>query len=332
MNKEIIEHYKTLLFTYPDTTPVLKTYAIVDSARDETLTQTIALAGLRHTDLWHNELWKNKQSHPLYLVELEKQNGLLDSLLTKHKDSVSIYFISPYTLEALQSYYSTFTHVDLEIEVNDTQKALFGFYDPNIIENYINTLYTPDKVDEFFAGVGLWLSPDIEKEDALYFAFKAKDGTVSGTHLTLSQHKEKQPPTLDFDEISLPQRLQLESYAHNVSIDHRQVKMFDEVEKTKFIDDVFEWAKDDEYDIHHNMALKKEIAFRLFDEAKQLGLQSEISIYRYIVIVLLMQTPMQQTAFYKKLRQSPDENTRQGLLDQEIWTMLKHQRRMTHGR
>ena len=234
MKKEYIALYKKLLFNLPQTTPALKTYAIVDSIRDERIKEKILFSNLNHTDLWHEELFENEQEVPLYLIELEKENELLDHLLTQHKESIATYFISPYDIETLKRYYSVFTHVNIEVEADNFQKAIFGFYDPNILSNYIQTLYNQDKIDEFFAGIAMWLSPSIEKEGELYLAFRSKAGHIDDVSLQLEPLLEEEHPMLNFEDVSLPTLANLKEYAHEIYIDQKQLAVFEEMEKRRF--------------------------------------------------------------------------------------------------
>ena len=331
MKKELITLYKKLLFNVPQTTPTLKTYAIVDSIRDEAVKEKILFSQLNHTDLWHEELFENEQEVPLYLIELEKENDLLDYLLSKHKESIATYFISPYSLETLQTYYSKFTHVNLEIEVSDFQKALFGFYDPNTLPNYIPTLYSEEKIDEFFAGIGICLSPSVEKEEELYIAFRNIDGEIEDVNLNLSNFQQEEHASLNFENISLPTLANLEDYAHEVTIDQKQLQLFDAARKIRFIDSAFLRMKEDAYDFYHDEAVNRQRAFGLFDEAKSMGIESEDGVYKYIVLGLMTLIPLSQTPIYEKLLAVPEEEAKLVLLNENLWQIIEQQRRETNG-
>jgi len=323
MTTELIELYKELLFTVPQTTHTLKTYAIVDSIRDEQVKEKILFSGCNYIDLWHEELFENEQEVPLYLVEIKKDSELLEYLLLQHKKSVATYFISPYSLETLQMYYSMFTHVNIEVEEHNSNKGIFGFYDPNILSNYIQTLYNEEKIDEFFAGTALWLVPSVEKEDELYIAFRDKDGQIEDVNLQLSNLIEEETPMFDFSNISLPTLANLEEYAHEVEIDYVQVKMFDDVEKTRFINGIFREYKEEGYTFYHSEDFNKERAFDLFDEALNLNIGKNAGIYRYILLALLVIKPMKDTNYYLKLQNSNDENSKIGLMDDYIKNILQ---------
>jgi hypothetical protein len=330
MTKELITLYKELLFNVPQTTPSLKTYAIGDSIRDEKVKEKILFSNLNHTDLWHEELFENEQEVPLYLVELEKENELLDYLLNHHQKSIATYFISPYSLETLQTYYSMFTHVNIEVEENNANKGIFGFYDPNILANYIQTLYTQEKVDEFFAGAAMWLSPSVEIETELYIAFRDKEGEVDDVSIELTSLLEEENPSFNFDNASLPTLPNLEAYAHEVNIDHTQVKMFDDVEKVKFIDDIFREYKAEGHTFYYPEEFNKELAFNLFDEAKNINILSEAGVYRYILLGLTVSRPMNELKFYGDIVNAPDEDAKIKIMD-EMMNKIIEQRRRDNG-
>ena len=323
MKKELIKLYKELLFTVPQTTPTLKTYAIVDSIRDEQVKEKILFSGLKHIDLWHEELFENELEVPLYLIELDKKNELLDYLLSQHTQSIATYFISPYSLETLQTYYSMFTYVNIEVEENNSNKGIFGFYDPNILSNYIQTLYNEEKVDEFFAGTALWLVPSVEKEDELYIAFRDKDGQIEDVNLQLSNLIEEETPMFDFNNISLPTLVNLEEYAHEVEIDYEQVQILDGFEKQKYLDEVFVRAKEDEYVFKNDEKTNREKANELFDEAKGLGVESEDGVYKYIIIALLANKPLKEFAFYGELGQVSNKDAKKEIVNETLWKTIQ---------
>jgi len=328
MKKEYLTLYKELLFNLPQTTPALKTYAIVDSIRDEAVKEKILFSGLNTIDLWHEELFENEQEVPLYLVELEQKNELLAYLLSQYDKSIATYFISPYDIDTLQSYYSMFTHVNIEIEENNFQKGIFGFYDPNILPNYIQTLYNEEKVDEFFAGVAMWLSPSVEKEDELYIAFRDKDGEVDDVNLQLAQFIKENATMLHFDDVAFPDTSYLQ--AHEVYIDQKQIAMFDDVEKVKFINDIFREYKVEGQVFYFNEERNKELAYSLYDEAKSLNIVSEAGIYRYILIGLTVLEPMNKFNFFQDIVQAHDEDTKIEMMD-KIMNDIISKRREANG-
>ena len=341
MSKKYITLQKNLLFNLPSTTPKLKTYAIVDSLRDESIREKIPWSGLDYLDLWHEDLWEFEQEVPLFLIKLEKENELTDYLLhSTEKGSVS-YCISPYRLEVLQHYYNFFTYPEIDKEgfkkygrdeptpkgMEWSRKVYFGAFASDTLPDYIETLYSEEKIDEFFAGVAMWLVPSSVQESELYIAFRDKEGQVDDVNLDLNQLLEIETPMLNFDTVSFPTIPNLEDYAHEVTLDLKQMELFEQRHRRKFIDNVFYWAQKEGYTFYHPKEFNKQRALELFSEANTLGLESEDAVYKYIIYALLVLKPMQETTVYQKLRQMPNEETKTALLTQEIWKILQFQRR-----
>jgi len=341
MKKALLNLYKKLLFDVPSTTPSLKIYAIVDSLRDESVKEKIPWSGLNYLDLWHEDLWEYEQEVPVYLVELEDDNAFTEYLLENVEKDLATYFISPYSLEVLQHYYSFFTYPEIDkkgFEVYGrtevvpkgkewSRKVYFGFYDANVLPDFIQTLYTEEKIDEFFNGVAMWLVPDSQTEDKLYIAFRHKEGYVDDVSIDLTPLLDESEARLSFDMVGFPNIPDLASYAHEVTIDFEQMKMFEQRHKRKFIDNVFFWAKEEGYIFSNTIEENKKRASILFNEANALGLKNEEAVYRYIVYALLVDRPMHETVVHQKLTHMKEENKKPQLLNQEIWRVVSFQRR-----
>jgi len=283
MTKEYIEIYKKLLFSKD-----LKTYAIIDGLRDEEINDKIFLTNLSHMTLWHDDIVDDTDETPLYLVELKKEDELLDLLLKKHEKGIATYFQTPYDLSRLQKYYSTFTYPQIEVEKDDFKKGIFGFYDPNILANYLETLYTDEKVDEFFAGIALWFTPKVEDETLAHLAYRTKRGGFESVSLMLQNFLDEENISLNFDNISLPTIENLEYYAQNRVIDNEQIKLFEKIEVEKFIDAVFEEFKENNEPFMKNEWELRNLALtQFYPKAKGLGLSTEAGIYLYILLCCL---------------------------------------------
>ena len=281
MNKQYLEIYKKLLFSKE-----LKTYAIVDGLRDEEIADKIFLTDLNHTILWDDEIIDDATETPLYLVELEQEDELVEELLNKHEKSIATYFQSPYGLEALQRYYSTFTYPKIELEEADFKKGIFGFYDPNILPNYLETLYNEEKTDEFFVGIALWLTPRVEDESLAHFEFRTKRGNFKSVSLVLENFLEEENIALNFDNISLPSVENLDNYVQNRVIDHRQIELFEKVEIETFVEAVFvEFEENKEAFMYDEMVLKALSMNKFYPRAKELGFE----IYYFILLCCLNQ-------------------------------------------
>jgi len=327
MIETITTLYDDLLFTLPSTTPPLKVYAIADSARDESLKERILASDIAYLDLWHEELWENELSYPLYLVELKAKDPLTGYLLSKHTECIATYMISPYSLQTLQSYYSMFTYVDIEIQEAEPQKGIFGFYDPNILPNYIQTLYSQEKIDEFFAGVTMWLVPDVKDIRRLYIAYRDKDHThIEDVWLDLEPFLHKSSPSLNFDSVTFPTEPNLDLYTHDVVIDYRQIEIFDKMEQEKFVNGVLEEFEIEGYLFHRGKEANRELAFNLFHEAKDIGILSEAGIYRYILLGLTALKPMRELVYYQHIADASNEEAKIEIMDQIISEIISIRR------
>ena len=122
----------------------------------------------------------------------------------------------------------------------------------------------------------------------------------------------------------------LEEYVHEVSIDYVQVKMFDDVEKTRFINGVFREYADKGYTFYHHNEFNKERAFTFFDEAKYLGFISEAGKYKYILLALLVSKPIAELEIYSQLVLPSTEEHKIDMLDTLI-TNIMEKRRIANG-
>ncbi len=329
MKKELLELHKALLFTVPLTTPTLKTYAIMDTTGDESIYEKMLYSGLDYVDLWHEDLWDHEFETPLSLVELEKDNDFTDYLLNSHENQLAIYFISPYDIDTLQQYYSKFNYplfyVDTE-KFQGMEHIYLYFYKADILPNYINTLYTSEKTDEFFAGVALWLVPDAYEGTELYIAFRDKDGEVDDVNLELELFKDEPSPMFNFDNVSFPNIPNLADHAHNIILDEEQFRLFKEQKRLRFVENTFEWAKDEEYNFSHSQELNTQRALHLFDESVSIGIESELGSYRYIVYGLLLLKPIQETPLFEQLKNLNDEDEKIEALGLSIWNITRKER------
>ena len=135
---------------------------------------------------------------------------------------------------------------------------------------------------------------------------------------------------LNFDDVSLPTVPDLEAYAHEVSIDAKQMQLFDLLEKQKFIDTLMLELRKDGYLNDRNKRAVKEKALRLFDEAKHFNIQTQAGMYYYIFLALLLSKPIEQSRYYTQLLNLKEEEEKITLLKKEIRQILE-QRRIKHG-
>ena len=326
MKKELIELYKELLFELPKTTPALKTYAVVDSLRCKAmeLKKELLISNLDYVDLWHPKIEENEQAVPLYLVELKKESDVLAYLLSHHEEKVATYFISPYDIKTFQRYYSRFTYPLIEIEENDFREGVFGFYDPTILSDYMQTLYTQEKVDEFFAGIAYCFAPSFEDETKLYMAWRDLNGKLDDVSLLLKNFLEVKEPSLDFERVSLPNIENLNAHVDDRELDFMQVKMFDDMTLTHFINKILTEYDEEGISLPLEEEAKVKKAYTLVKEAQKIGLSSEASFYRYVLLGLLISDPLNSYQFYCDLEEEHDELKKIAIIDVIVQDVLNY--------
>ena len=324
MKKELIELYKELFFELPKTTPSLKTYAVIDSIRAKAmeLKKLLLISNLDYVDLWHPQIEENSQAVPLYLVELEKESEVFTYLLNNHEEKIATYFITPYDLKTFQRYYSRFTYPRIEIEEDDLREGVFGFYDPTILRDYLNTLYTQEKVDEFFAGIAYCFAPSHEEETRLYMGWRDKNGKLDDVNLMLENFLDVKEPSLDFENVSLPDISNLNDYVDDRVIDHMQVRMFDDMNLTNFIKALFEEYDSEGIEINLDEEEKVKKVYALVEDAEKLEIKTESGLYRYILLGLALPEPIKEFQFYVDLENASNELEKIEIMN-TIWASMQ---------
>ncbi|HIP02983.1 MAG TPA: DUF4123 domain-containing protein [Campylobacterales bacterium] len=320
MKKEYIKMVKSLLFSSQCGELNLTTYAIIDSLRDDKITEKLLFSDLKYVNLWDEDIEAQAQSVPLHLVALTKETDITTYLLENDEKSIATYFLSPYNLEDLQAYYASFTLPKIEDTKDNFKKGVFGFYDPNIVSNYLKTLYNQDKVDEFFAGIAVWFSPSAIKENEFYIAYRGIDAKVKDATLLVSTvNITENPLMLNFANISVPNIPNLEAYKTERTIDYVQVQIFREFAKKAFLEALFKEYIEEGEVFYHSMDTYMELASPMYDEAKEVhNIQSEGGIYRYILLGLIALKPMNELSLYHKLQILTEEWEKVKLLDEQI--------------
>ena len=327
MKEEYQSLFEKLLFALPDTAPPLKTYAIVDSARDSDFKEKVMLSALPYASLWHETWFELEQERPLYLVEPKRGGDLLRQLIKSRDKSIATYFISPCNIETLQAYYSRFTYVEIEERPGEYEKAIFGFYDPNVLPNYIKTLYSEEKIEEFFAGAAVWLAPSAENEDGVYIAYRSKSGAIADINLRLKHFIEEESPMLDFDDVRVPAATNLDAYAHEVCIDNTQMKIFDTLQKERFAKEALNRYISQGYEEIETTRPWIEKAAALLSRGGKDGIGDEGVLEHYILLGLLLKQPMHSYGFYKHLLRLPTQEERREYIQRLLWQMEKERSR-----
>ena len=301
-----LESIKELLFTNKK----LHTYAIVDPYRDETL-----IYKLKKSDL---EVKNLLESHPklgeLYLIRLEKEAPLLEYLLDRHQKALAIYLLSPYDIESFSDYYRQFMVVEVAME-RESREALFGCFDAMVFLNYIETLYSPSKVDELFRAIALYLIPDYKSRNFISVGYPTEQGSIEKEHFNLRE-KSKVEKIESVIKTFGGNKSPLGSKKR--SIDHRQVKTFQQFAKKRFIESALGYYKKESYALLNIGDDYFTLAEKLFDEANEQNILSEGGVYRYILLGLLLKEPLSNFSFYRELISLKGESQKIKELDRLI--------------
>jgi len=263
-------------------------------------------------------LFENPQKVPLYLIELKAEDALSIWLIENHNKHAVTYFQSAYDIEALQAYYSRFTFPYVEMEAkgydDETPRGIFGFYDPKVLPEYVQTLYTQEKREAFFSGIAVYFSPDTahhERCHAYYLTDKGiayRDLDVSRKHRPINQAAYETPlHTLESDTIP--------------TLDKKQIAIFERLAHERFVKEVVE-------DLYVEGHLAQDVetllpkALDIAAYAKTLGVDSQANMARLIQIGLHLPKPIEHyanTNEFKAISQEHEQLKKRDLLQ----TLLK---------
>jgi len=323
MNKEIVKNYKELLFSND-----IKTYAISDSLRDDKLRDKLIVSKSRFENLWHSSIVDDTNEVPLYLIELKEEDKLVNYLVENHSKNLVIYFQSPHSIEKLREFYSSFTLLDIELEENEFKESLFGFYDPLVFLNYVKTLYSKEKVEEFFHPSVAWFLPNSKKENEcnLYYM-----NDIQEVKLLKLQIDEKLKSTFENLELINFDKSANMDFKERREIDHKQMLIFEQLEKERFVLLLLEEYKEDGYvfDSFDDETLK-EFALKVYDEAHGIDIQinTEAGLYRYILISILLGMSINSIDLYWELKENITIREKVKLLDDVLNLLIE---RMNEG-
>ncbi len=286
----LVESYKKLLFTYPKVGPGYRTYAIVDSIRDERIKEKMIFSELTYTDLWDKALVENEQKVPLYLIELQKEDSLTDRLITNHSKGATLYLQSRYDIKTLQAHYSGYTFPYIETEAkgyeDETPRGIFGFYDPQIFPRFMQTLYSREKRERFFAAADLFIVPSPSEESVCGIYSLNSDAEI---YLKRWHTAEEPPPETVTGIYPSP----LEPRYEVQTIDAEQVEILEAMAHERFVKEVLEDLKEAgllQEDVDDVIA--KTIEQTLWAR-EYLGIESQANTARVIQLSLTLPDPLQ---------------------------------------
>lgn len=153
LTKQQKERLETILFAAESDTeqPTLKTYAVVDSAKDESVFYYLEGLDAEYACLFQNEEAKKLASVAPYLIRLEPGSKVTEWFINKlYGNSLGFILQSSDSITGLTAYFSDKIRTKLP---DSKQKGYFRFYDPVVLSSYLEALAEEDAVSEFMGNV-----------------------------------------------------------------------------------------------------------------------------------------------------------------------------------
>jgi len=180
---------------------------------------------------------------------------------------------------------------------------------------------------QFKLARGVTAKEDVENydvpqiEDGLYahFSFKFPSERIENVSLSLNNFINEKDAHIDFNNILVPSEAKV--YPIDRNIDQLQVNMFDNIERTVFINKVLKEFEEDNIVFQPTEEGSVINAHNLFKEANKLEIYTEIGVYRYVLIGLLLNEPCDTFQYYENLRKSNNEFEKIIILDENLALM-----------
>ena len=268
---------------------------------------------LNYLDLWDEELFENEQKVPLFLIELKVEYALCNWLLKNHDKNASIYFQSQDTLETLQDYYSkyTFPYVQMKAKgYEDTPRGIFGFYDPKVLPDFMQSLYTQEKREHFFADITLLFCPDVDKRDLCHIYYP-KEGQTAYRSYTL----EEGTRLLNLKSISIPIYNTLTN-EEIPTIDEKQIAIFERLNHERFVKEVLQEIETSLSDKEIKELLPS-ILEKSYYAKESLGIDSQANMARFVQVSTQLPKPIEyyaQSTEFKALQSITEQSEKREIL------------------
>jgi len=111
-------------------------YAVLDGARSEAIYPAVTGSGLLYACLYEGKLPEVMLAVEPYLVRLEPEAPLTESLLTESwGESFGVFVLAKASLEELRRHFRRF----LKVEDEDGKSLIFRWYDPRVLRVYLPT-------------------------------------------------------------------------------------------------------------------------------------------------------------------------------------------------
>jgi hypothetical protein len=274
----------------------------------------MVFSALNHLDLWAEELTENEVEVPLYLIQLNKEDALTTWLLENHDKHATTYFQSPYEIEDLQTYYSRYTFPYVEMESNgyddEIPRGIFGFYDPKVLPDFIQSLYTQEKQEAFFAGIAVCFSPDVEDVKRCHAYYLKQEGVA---YRDLDMHKKSRALNVKaFQEETLPYL----SSEEIPTLDEKQIEIFERLNHERFVKEVLQEIETSLSDKEIEKLLPS-ILEKSYYAKEHLGIDSQANMARFVQVSTQLPKPIEyyaQSTEFKALKSVTEQSEKREIL------------------
>ena len=151
----------------PDAWSFMKTWAILDAARDERIYRAVDRSSQESCCLFAGNISRQLSEVAPYLVRFEKDDDLANLVLDKGWGNAwGIFFSSQASMETLRKHFRRFLRVTDE----SGRKLLFRYYDPRVLPIYLPTC-TNEELTEIFGPVDRFVLEADEGAKAVEYRF-----------------------------------------------------------------------------------------------------------------------------------------------------------------
>jgi hypothetical protein len=167
------QQLSSLLFSNTDKENSLKTFAIIDAARESSI--PFFLDGLKanYQNLLKDDDLKGLEKAAPYLVELNSNSGTDKWFVEKlYGDSVGFAFKSNYSLGELGNFWSRKVRQE---SANTKESGYFRFYDPRVLRDYLSILDAEDETKNFLEVIDTLIVESMDATESIVYKRNDED-------------------------------------------------------------------------------------------------------------------------------------------------------------
>lgn len=155
-------------------------FAIIDGARDRSLSRLLRESGFRHKSLYEGTAAEELVPFGPYLVELSGSASIIERWLTPMWGrSFGVFLVCDQSFDLLRRHLRRF----LTVELDGGRKVYFRFYDPRVLRTFLPNC-THDEWMQFFGPVDTYFVESQHSNEVLIFRREADEPEAERLMLT----------------------------------------------------------------------------------------------------------------------------------------------------